>query len=119
MHIAIQDPTLVVYASHESLCLFLRAYIEGLVVDSLEATFDYCISLLLCLKKSLVQIDVLHAHFLTVDYDIVRYSLCCVVYNMLFIDQTVHLRSESHELGNAMSVVFVLEYGSRQLLVEI
>ena len=119
MHIVVQDPTLVVYASHESLCLFLPAYIEGLVVDALEATFDYCTSLLLCLKYTLVQFDVLHAYFLTIEYDIARYSLCCVVYDVLFINQTVHLGSESHELCNAMSVVLVFEYWSRQLLVEI
>ena len=34
-------------------------WFEGLVVDTLEGTFDYCIFLLLCLKNTLVQIDVL------------------------------------------------------------
>ena len=102
MHIVVQDLTLIVYASHESLCLLLRAYIEGLAIDSLEAAFDYCIFLLLCLKDTLVQIHVLHAYFLTIDYHIARNSLCCIVYYMLLIDQTVHLRSESYELGNAM-----------------
>ena len=119
MHIVVQDPTLVVCASHESLCLFLRAYIESLVVDTFEATFDHCISLLLCLKYTLVQIDVLHTHSFSIDHDIARYTLCCIVYYMLLINQTVHLRSESHELGDAMSVVLILEYWSRQLLVEI
>ena len=119
MHIVVQDPTLIVRASHECLCLFLRADIESLDVYTFEATFDYCISLLLCLKYMLVQFDALHAHSLTVDYHIARYSLCCIVYNMLFIDQAVHLRSESYELGNAMSVVFILEYWPKQLLVEI
>ena len=102
MHVVVQDPTLVVYASHESLCLLLRAYIESLVVDTFETAFDYCILLLFCLKYTLVQIDVLHAHSLTIDYHIARNSLCCIVYNMLFIDEAVHLRSESYELGNAM-----------------
>ena len=119
MHIVVQDPTLVVCASHESLCLLLRADIESLVVDTFEATFDNCISLLFCLKYTLVQIHVLHAHFLTIDYHIARNTLCCIVYHLLLIHKAVHLRSESYELGDAMSVVLVLENWPRQLLVEI
>ena len=76
MHIVIQDPSLVVRASHEGLDLLLRCDIEGLIVDSLEAAFDHCILLLLCLKETLVQFDVLHAHPFTIDYDIARYTLC-------------------------------------------
>ena len=87
MHVVVQDPSLVVRASHECLGLFLRADIEGLVVDALEAAFDHCIFLLLCLKDTLVQIDVLHAHSLTIDYHIARNSLCCVVYYLLLINQ--------------------------------
>ena len=113
MHVVVQDPSLVVCASHECLGLFLRADIESLVVDAFEAAFDHCISLLLYLKDALVQIDVLHAHPLTIDHDIARNSLCCVVYHLLLIDQTVHLRSKSHELRDAMSVVLILEDGSR------
>ena len=119
VHIVIQDPSLVIRTRHECLGLLLRGDIEGLIVDALEAAFDHCIFLLFCLKYTLVQIDVLHTHSFTVNYDIARNSLCCVVYYMLFINQAVHFRSESHELGDAMSVVFVLEDGSRQLLVEI
>ena len=59
VHIAIQDPTFVICASHGCLGLLLRADIEGLVVDTLETAFDYCISLLLCLKYTLVQFVVL------------------------------------------------------------
>ena len=86
MHIVVQDLTLIVCASHKCLCLFLHAYIESLVVDTFETAFDYCISLLLCLKDTLVQIDVLHTHPFTIDYHIARNSLCCIVYNMLLID---------------------------------
>ena len=119
MHIVVQDPTFVVRASHKCLGLFLRADIEGLVVDALEAAIDHCIFLLLCLKDALVQIDVLHAHSLSIDHHIARNSLCCVMYHLLLIDKTVHLWSKSHELRDTMSVVLVLEYGSRQLLVEV
>ena len=119
VHIVVQDPSLVVCASHKCLGLFLRADIEGLVVNSLEAAFDHCIFLLLGLKNTLVQFDVLHAHSLSIDHHIARNSLCCIVYHMLLINQTVHLRSKSHELCDAMSVVLVLEDGSRQLLVEV
>ena len=119
MHIVFQDPSLVVRASHECLGLFLRCDIESLVVDALEAAFDHCISLLLCLKDTLVQFDVLYAHSLTIDYDIARNSLCCTVYYMLLINQAVHLRSQTNELGDTMSVVLVLEDGTRQLLVEV
>ena len=87
MHVVVQDPSLVVYASHECLGLFLRADIEGLVVNALEAAFDHCIFLLLCLNNTLVQIDVLHAHSLTIDYHIARNSLCCIVYYLLLINQ--------------------------------
>ena len=119
MHVVVQDPSLVVRASHECLGLLLRADIEGLVVDTLEAALDHCISLLLCLKDTLVQFDVLHAHSLSIDHNIARYSLCCVVYHMLLINQTVHLRSQSNEYSDAMPVMLVLEDGTRQLLVEV
>ena len=79
MHVVVQDPSLVVRASHGCLGLFLRADIEGLVVDALEAAFDHCIFLLLCLKDALVQIDVLYAHSLTIDHNITRNSLRCIV----------------------------------------
>ena len=119
MHVVVQDSTLVVRASHEYLGLFLRGDIEGLVVDALDAAFDHCISLLLCLKNAFVQLDALHAHSLTIDHHIARYSLCCIVYHMLLINQAIHLQSQSHELRNAMSVVLILEDGTRQLLVEV
>ena len=99
--------------------LFFRADSEFLVVYTFEAAFDDCILLLLCFKYTLVQIDVLHAHSFSIDYDVARYTLCCVVYYMLLINQAVHLWSESHELRDTMSVMLVLEYWSRQLLVEI
>ena len=119
MHVVVQDPSLAVGASHECLGLLLCCDVEGLIVDAFEAAFDHCISLLLCLKDALVQIDVLHAHSLTIDHHIARNSLRCVVYHMLFIHQAIHLRSKSHKLRDAMSVVLVLEDGSRQLLVEV
>ena len=118
MHFVVQDSSLVVCASHECLGLFLRGDIESLVVNALEAAFDHCV-FLLCLKHTLVQIDVLHAHPLTIDHDIARNTLCCVVYHMLLIDKTVHLRSQTNELSDMMSVVFILEDGTRQLLVEV
>ena len=119
VYVVVQDPSLVVCASHECLGLFLRADIEGLVVDSLEAALDHCIFLLLCLKTTLVQFDVLHAHPLSIDYHIARNALCCIVYHLLLINQTVHCRSQSNELRDAMSVMVILEYGTRQLLVEV
>ena len=118
-HVAVQDPTLVVRESHKCLGLLLRADIDGLVVDAFEAAFHHCIFLLLCLNSTLVQIDVLHNHSLSIDYDVARCSLCCVVHHLLLIDKTVHLRSQTNELRDAMSVVFILEYGTRQLLVEV
>ena len=119
MYVVVQDPSLVICASHEYLGLLLRADIEGLVVDALEAAFHHCIFLLLCLNNTLAQFDVLHAHPLTIDHDVARNSLCYIVFHVLLIDQTVHLRSQSHELRDAMSVVFVLEDRTRQLLVEV
>ena len=119
MYVVVQNSYLVVRTSHECLGLLLRGDIEGLVVDSLEAAFNHCIFLLLSLKDTLVQFDVLHAHSLSIGHHVARNSLCCVVYDVLLINQTVHLRSQSNELRDAMSVVLVLEYGSRQLLVEI
>ena len=119
VHVVVQDPTLVIRASHECLGLLLRGNIEGLIVDAFEAAFDYCIFLFLCLKDTLVQIDVLHAHPFSVDHNVARNSLCCIVHYMLLIDKTVHLRSQTNELCDTMSVVFILEDGSRQLLVEV
>ena len=119
MHVVVQDPSLVVRARHGCFGLFLRGNVEGLLVDTLEGAFDQCIFLLLCLKDTLVQIDVLHAHPLTIDYDVARYSLRCVVYHILLINQAVHLWSQSNELCDTMSVMLILEDGSRQLLVEV
>ena len=119
IYIVFQDPSLVVCASHECLGLFLRCDIEYLVLDALEAAFDHCIFLLLCLKDTLVQFIVLHAHPLTIDHNVARYSLRCIVYHMLLINQAVHLWSQTNELRDAMSIVFILEDGSRQLLVEV
>ena len=79
MHVVVQDPTLVVCASHECFSLLLGADIEGLVVDAFEAAFDHCIFLLLCLNNALVQLEVFHAHSLIIDHNIARISLCCVV----------------------------------------
>ena len=119
MYVIIEDSSLVICASYECLGLFLRGDIESLVVDALEAAFDHCISLLLCLKDALVKIDVLHAHTLTVNHNVARNSLCCIVYYVFLVNQAVHLWSKSHEFCDAMSVVLVLEDGSRQLLVEV
>ena len=119
MHIVIQDPSLVVHVSHECLGLFLRANSESLVVDSFECTIDHNILLTLGLKNTFVQIDVLHSHSLTITYYILWNSLCRIVYHMLLIHEAEHLGSESHELGDAMSIVLVFEDRSRQFLVEI
>ena len=119
MHVVVQDPSLVIGTSHQCLGLLLRGDIEGLVVDALEAALDHCIFLLLCLKDTLVQLDVLHTHSLAISHHIARYSLRCVVYHLLLIDKTVHLRSQTNELHDAMSIVLVLEDGTRQLLVEV
>ena len=119
MHVIVQDPSLVVCARHECIGLLLRCDIESLVVNALEAALDHCIFLLLYLKDTLVQFDVLHNHFLTIDHHIARNSFCCTMYHMLLINQAVYLWSKSHELRDAMSVMFILEDGSRLLLVEI
>ena len=92
MYVVVQDPSLVIRTSHECLGLFLPGDIEGLVVDTLEDAFDHHIA---------------------------RYFLCCVIHYMLLINQAVHLRSQSHQLRDAMSVVFVLKDGTRQLLVAV
>ena len=119
MHVVVQDPSFVICASHECFGLLLRADIEGLVVDAFEVALDHCIFLLLCLKDSLVHLDVLHTHSLIIDHHIARNSLCCIVYDVLLVDQRVYLRSQTNELSDAMSVVLVLEDGTRQLLVEV
>ena len=113
VHIVVQDPSLVVCASHECLGLLLRADIESLVVDAFGGVIDHSILLTLCLKYTLVQIDVLHTHSLTIDYHIPWNAFRRTVYHILLISQKIHLESESHELPDAISVVFVLENGSR------
>ena len=113
MYVVVQDPSLVIRTSHECLGLFLYSNVESLVVDVFETAFDQCISLLLCLKYTLVQFDVLHTHSFSIDHHIARYSLCCVVHYMLLINQAVHLRSQTNELHDAMSVVLVLEDRTR------
>ena len=97
VHVVVQDPTLVIRASHECFGLLLSGNIEGLVVDAREAAFDHCIFLLLSLKNALVQLDVLHAHLLTIDHHIVRNSLCCIVYYMFLINQPSYASSVSNQ----------------------
>ena len=87
VYVVVQDSSLVICTSHKGLGLLFRGNIESLVVDALEAAFDHCISLLLGLKNTLAQFDVLHAHSLTIDHDIARNSLCCIVYDVLLIYQ--------------------------------
>ena len=119
MHIVVQDPTLVVRARHEGRGLFLGGDIESLVVDSLERSLNDCISLLLCFENTLVQIDILHTHSITIEYHTTKYSLGRTEYYVFLINQAVHLGSETHELRDTMSVVFILKYRTRQLLVEV
>ena len=95
VYIVVQDPSLVVRTSHECLGLFLCVDVESLVVDVLEGAIDHCIFLLLCLKNTLVQIDVLHAHPLSIDHHVARNSLCCIVYHMLLINQPSNASSVS------------------------
>ena len=73
----------------------------------------------LFLKNTLVQIDVFYTYSLTIDYNIAKYSRCCVVYHILLIHETVLLLSEFHELNNTMSIVFILLNRFRQLLVKV
>ena len=119
MHVVIQDPSLVVCARHECLGLFVRGKIEFLVVDAFEAAFNYCILMTFCLKDKLVQIDIIHTHFLTIDYYIARNSFRRLMYDILFINQTVYLWSQTNELHNAMSFVIVFVNGSRWFFVNV
>ena len=119
VYIIVQDPSLAVRASPECLGLFLCTDSEPLVVDGSESALDHCIVTILSLKYTLVQINVLHTHSLTIDYHIARNTLCHIMYHMLLINQTIHLRSESHKFCDAMFVVFVLENGSQQFLIEV
>ena len=113
MNTVITIPSFVVRACLECLGLLLRADSESLVVDALERAIDHSILTTLCLKNTFVQINVLHTHSLPTEYHIPWNSLCCIVCYMLLINQTIHLGSESHELCDAMSVVLVLENGTR------
>ena len=119
MHIVIQDPSLVFCASHESLGLLHRTDSKPLIVDSFEIAIEYSILLTLCLKNMFEQINVFHTHSFSIDYNITWNSLCCIVHHILLINQTIHLRSESHKLCGAMAIVFVLENGFHHLLVEV
>ena len=113
VHFVVQDQSLVICAKHEGLGLFIRDDIESLVVDALEAAFDHGVFLLLNLNNTLVQLDVLHTHPFSIDHHVARNFLCCIVYHLLLIDQTVHLRSQTYELRDAMSIIFILENWSR------
>ena len=75
---------------HECLGLLLRGDIEALDVDTFEGAINDCISLSLCLKNTLVQLDVLHTHSLTIDFQVGRNLFCCIVYHMLLIHEAVH-----------------------------
>ena len=113
MHLAIQDPSLVIRASHEGLGLFYHANCECLIVDAFECTIDHRILTTCGFKYTLVQFDVLHTHSLPIDYNIVRNILCRIMFYILLIDQTIHLGTESNELSDTMTVVLVLENGPR------
>ena len=80
MHVVVQDPSLVVRACHECLGLLLRCDIEFLIIDSLEGALNDYISIPLGLEDTLVQVDVLHAHSLSIDYHIARtpFAALCI-----------------------------------------
>ena len=111
--------SLVYRASHESLGLFHRADSEPLVADVLESAIDHNILLTLSLENTLVQINVLHTHSLTIDSYVSWKALCRIVYHIILINQTIYLGPESHKLGDTMPIVLTLEDGSRQFLVEV
>ena len=67
----------------------------------------------------LVQIDVFYTHSLTVDYHASWNFLYQIVHDVNLIDKSIHLRSKSHNLRDAMSVVLILQYGSWKLLVKV
>ena len=69
----------------------------GLKKSSINASF-----FLLCLKVTLVQIDILYIHSLIIDYHVPMNSLCCIVFHMLLINQTICLKSETHEFCDVM-----------------
>ena len=75
---------------HECLGLLLRGDIEALVVDTFEGAINDCISLSLCLKNTLVQLDVLSTHSPTIDYHVARNLFCGIVYHMLLIHEAIH-----------------------------
>ena len=108
-----------VHASPECLGLLHDANCECLIVNAFEFTVDHRIFLFLHLRYTLVQIDILHTHSFPIDCHVMWNSLWCIVYHMLLINQTIHLGSGSCQFGDAMSVVLVLQNGSRQLLVEV
>ena len=119
MHVVVQDPSLVVRAWHNGLGLFLRCDIESLVVDSPEVAFNYYIFLLISIKDTLVKLDIFLTHSLTIDHHIARNSLCCIVHDMLLINEAAYLGSQTQERHDAMPVVFVFQNASRKLLVEV
>ena len=63
-YIIITNPSLVVRGCYKCIGLFLRNDIEHLAINSLEGALNDCISLLVCLKDTLVHIDILHTRCL-------------------------------------------------------
>lgn len=82
-------------------------------------TLDYRILISLILKGTLVLLDVVQAYSFIVDYHVARNSARRIRCHMLLFYQAIHLRSQTNKLCYVMSVVFVLEDGSRQLLAQV
>ena len=109
VYVVVQDLSFVVRASNECHGQFLRGDIESLVINSFEGTLYVFIPLHLGILSTLVHLVFLHAHSLTIDYHVARYSTCCIVYYMFLIDQTIYLRFQTHELGDTIYVVLILQ----------
>ena len=113
MYIVITNPSLVVCACHQCLSLLHCANCECLIVDVFECAFDYSIFLILCIKYMLVQFDVFHTHSTTLNHHVTKNTLCSIVNHIFLINQTVHLGHKSYEPHDSITIMLILENGSR------
>ena len=120
VYVVVQDPSLVVRASHKGLSLLLCADVEGLVVDTLESAFDHC-----HLPSSLLQGRACTARCSLRSF-YPRQSRRCEVLPLLHCVRRAFHQSDSTSFGPSPTnsvmrcpLWLILEYGSRQLLVEI
>ena len=116
VNVVITNPPLVVCACHECLCSIVLIVNVCWYVWMYRRLQHHSYSLLpihVCIVRCSSHSSI------TVNHHVTKNTLCSIVNHIFLIDHTVHLGSKSYELHDSITIMFILENGSRYLLIEV